>query len=515
VALGDARDRQAGGRRRESLWTATAPAPPLPRLEHDLDVEVLVVGAGITGLLAALALKRAGADVAVIEAREVGSGATGYTTAKLSSLHGLTYAELTSRHGPERARLHGEANEAGIAAIATLVDELAIGCDFRRRDNYTYTESRQELGRIEAELEAAQAAGLPAEFAPTVPLPFPVAGAVRFRNQAEFHPMRFLVGVLEWCTSHGVPVYSRTRATSLDQGSPCQVRTRSATVRAEHVIIATHMPFADRGLFFARMHPERSYSIAAALEGSEAPLGMFISADAPTRSIRAHPVNGRETLLVGGEGHKVGQGGDTRARYERLETYARERFRVSAVHYRWSTQDNIPVDGLPYVGRLWPFSDRIHTATGYKKWGLAQAAHAAELLRDCVLGRPNRWSDVYSPARLGPASSLKKLAGENANVAWHFVADRVRNRGSAVAGLAAGEGRVVSQGAAQVAVAKDSDGTAHAVSARCTHLGCIVNWNPAERSWDCPCHGSRFDVDGEVLQGPAVAPLAPRDLGSG
>lgn len=514
MVLGEYGNRQqAGDPRGESLWTATAPAPALPRLERDLDVEVLVVGGGITGLLTALALKRAGSDVAVIEARQVGSGATGYTTAKLSSLHSLSYADLASSQGAEKARLHGEANEAGLAAIAALVDELAIECDFRRRDNYTYTESPDELGRIEAEVEAAQAAGLPAELAPTVPLPFPVAGAVRFRDQAEFHPMRFLAGVVDWCSAHDLPVYAQTRATGLDQGTPCQVRTESATIRAEHVVIATHMPFPDRGLFFARMHPERSYSIAVALEG-DAPEGMFISVDSPTRSIRAHPADGGELLLVGGEGHKVGQGGDTRARYERLEAYARERFPVGAVRYRWSTQDNIPVDGLPYVGRLWPFSERIYTATGYKKWGLAQAAHAAELLRDCVLGRPNRWSEVYTPARLGPPSSLKELASENANVAWRFVGDRLRNRSSAAADLAPGDGRVVSQGTRQVAVAKDEDGATHAVSARCTHLGCIVSWNSAERSWDCPCHGSRFGIDGQVLQGPAVRPLPPRDVPS-
>ena len=502
------RARPAGG---ESLWTATASAPQLPGLERDIDVEVLVVGAGITGLLTALALKRAGADVAVIEARRTGAGATGYTTAKLSSLHGLTYADLASSHGAERARLHGEANEAGIAAIAALVDELSIDCDFRRRANYTYAESQDELEAIEAEVEAARAAGLPAELAPTVPLPFPVAGAVRFRDQAEFHPMRFLAGVLEWCTANGVPVYEGARASSVSQGDPCQVRTELATVRAGHVVIATHMPFADRGLFFARMHPERSDSIAAPLEG-QGPDGMFINAASPKRSIRAHPVSGGELLLVGGEGHKVGQGGDTRERYERLEAFAREHFQIGEVQYRWSTQDNMPVDGLPFIGRLWPFSDRIHVATGYKKWGLAQAAHAAELLRDCVLGRPNQWSDVYSPERLGPPSSLKELASENANVAWRFVGDRIRNRAPADAQLLPGEGRVVSRASRQVAVAKDEGGAVHAVSARCTHLGCIVGWNAAERSWDCPCHGSRFAVDGQVLQGPAVRALAPRDL---
>jgi Rieske Fe-S protein len=237
---------------------------------------------------------------------------------------------------------------------------------------------------------------------------------------------------------------------------------------------------------------------------------MFLSTESPAHTIRAHDLGDRELLIVGGESHKVGQGGDTAARYRRLVGWARERFGAERALYRWSTQDNMPIDGLPYIGRLWPFSDRLLVATGYRKWGLAQAAVAADILCDAVLGEDNPWSRLYDPGRTKPLAGASDFVKENANVAFHFIADRLTRRSRASTPLRPGEGRVVSARGRQVAVSRDEDDRLHAVSARCTHLGCIVAWNPAERSWDCPCHGSRFARDGRVLMGPAVRPLAPQ-----
>jgi Rieske Fe-S protein len=239
---------------------------------------------------------------------------------------------------------------------------------------------------------------------------------------------------------------------------------------------------------------------------------MFISASSPTRSIRSHPVDGRELLIVGGEGHKVGQGGPTGPRYEELERFARDHFSIGEVAYRWSSQDNFSVDGAPLVGKLTPRSRRTWTATGFRKWGLAMGAAAAEILTDGIAERKNRWAKFFDANRVPPLSAALDLAKENSNVGFHFFADRVTRRAAdSLDGLAPGEGRVVSRQGRQVAVSRADDGTVHAVSARCTHLGCIVAWNDAERSWDCPCHASRFAQDGSVLQGPAVHPLGRRE----
>jgi glycine/D-amino acid oxidase-like deaminating enzyme/nitrite reductase/ring-hydroxylating ferredoxin subunit len=500
---------QPSSKPKRSLWVSTAEGPAFPELEDDLAVEILVVGGGITGLSVAQLLVEEALDVAVIDAGRVGRGVTAGTTAKISSLHGLTYAKLESSFGAEGARIYGEANEAGLRHITATADALGIECDLRRRPNYTYTDSADDLGEIEDEVEAALRAGLPASYIDDVPLPFDVAGAVRFDYQAEFHPLEYLDGLAEWLRERGCLIFEHTVATGVTDGAPATVETKRATVRADHVVVATHFPFLDRGLFFARVHPERSYAVAGPARGP-VPEGMFLSAGRPTRSIRFHPGAAGELVLVGGEGHKVGQGGSTADRYAALEEFARQQFGMASIEYRWSTQDNMPVDGVPYIGALTPLSKRLYVATGFKKWGLAHAGAAAMMLRDELFGRDNPWTSLYDATRLGPLSSLSPFIKANLNVAFHFFADRVTRRSLApAAGLAPGDGRVLARRERQVAMSRESDGTLRAVSARCTHLGCIVNWNGAERSWDCPCHGSRFAPDGKVLQGPATRPLEP------
>jgi glycine/D-amino acid oxidase-like deaminating enzyme/nitrite reductase/ring-hydroxylating ferredoxin subunit len=495
----------------ESLWLATTPDDGFPRLDRDLNVDVAVLGGGIVGVTVAYLLGQAGATVVLAEADRIGAGVTGYTTAKLTSLHGLTYSRLVSRFGNDGARTYGEANEAGLARIAELVEELQIDCDFRRRPNYTYSESRGERDKLKQEAETAAELGLPASYTERLDLPFPIAGAVRFDEQAEFHPRKYLLALARAITGNGLQLFEQTRAESVDDGHPCRVKTeRGHTITAERVVVATHMPFLDRGLFFARVHASRSY-VLALRSGAPVPQGMYLSTESPPHSIRAHPVGDGELVLVGGQSHKTGEA-DSSERYRKLHAYARRRFEVESVEYRWSTQDNMPVDGIPYIGRLWPFSDRILTATGFNKWGLAQGTAAAMIMFDAIEARSNPWASFFATTRLNPVASARTFVKENADVALHFVGDRLVKRSSA-AKLRDGEGRVVRSGLGQVAVHRDDRGKLHAVSARCSHLGCIVSWNSAERTWDCPCHGSRFGYDGRVVQGPAVKPLRKVSFG--
>ena len=493
--------------RNRSLWVETAPETDYPPLNGAVDVDVAIIGAGITGLSVATLLKRAGMQVAVIDADRVAAGTTGYTTAKVTSLHGLMYRDLVEGVGAEHAGMYADANQAAIERIAALVAERGIDCDFQRAPAYTYTESDEQVATIQAEVEAAQQLGLPASFTETSELPWPVAGAVRFDDQAMFHPRKFCLALAEAIPGEGSHLFEMTRATDATSGDPCTVETDGGEVHAQHVVLATQIPFLDRGGFFARTHPSRSYAIGVHVDGS-LPEGMYLSVDSPVRSVRSYRSEGDSVLILGGEGHKVGQDEDTRRRYDALEEWARERFQVRSIEYRWSAQDYMPVDDVPYIGQLTPNSDRIHVATGFKKWGMTTGMVAGMILSDTILGQENPWKPVFDSTRLDVKRSAKTLVTENANVAKRLVGDRLALLNAPdFRDLPRGEGRVVEMNGDKVAVHKDDDGIVHAVSPFCTHMGCTVTWNTAERTWDCPCHGSRFDHDGHAIQGPTVKDL--------
>jgi glycine/D-amino acid oxidase-like deaminating enzyme/nitrite reductase/ring-hydroxylating ferredoxin subunit len=492
-----------------SIWLQRSQPPAFPRLEGDRDYDVVVLGAGIAGVSLALELVEAGRRVGLLEAGTVAGGASGNSTAKISSLHALTYDQLERQHGPGVARAYGEANEAGLSAIAERVEQLGVECDFERRDNFTYSLDQAEIPKLRSEADTAKRSGLPASYVSDVELPFEVAGAVRFANQAQFDPVPYIRALAARFTEAGGDLFEHSPATAVSDGDPCEVSVRGgATVRAGQVAVTTHFPFLDRGLYFARMHPERSYVVAARIRG-EVPKGMYLSTESPAHSIRQIPDPDGELLMVGGESHKTGQG-DSAECFQRLASWAQANFEVERFEYRWATQDPIPADKIPFIGKLHPFTDRLFVATGFRKWGFAAGAAAAQILADQIADRPNPWAFAFDPSRLRPRASAGSLAKENANVAYRFFADRL-HRGVARE-LAPGEGAIVGDGPAQRAVYRDETGALTAVSARCTHLGCIVNWNAGERSWDCPCHGSRFAPDGMVIEGPAVDPLARRPV---
>lgn len=498
-----------------SLWVATAHGPEYPALAADerLEVDVTVVGAGIAGLTTALLLKRGGARVALVEADRVCAGVTAYTTGKVSSLHGLTYRTLRADFGPETARIYGEANEAAIALVAGLVDELGIACGWRRGPAFTYATDERTLEQVEEEVDAAQAAGLPASFTTETELPFEVLGAVRFEDQAQFHARRYGLALAAAVDGDGSRVLEGSRVVDVDASEGRCTVENGGVVTADQIVLATHLPFLDRGGFFAKVSPQRTYLLAAEVE-EDAPEGMYLGAGRQTRTLRSAE-DGRY-LVLGGTGHKAGQEPDTPSCYAEIERWAREHYTVANVAYRWSAHDYVPVDGLPYVGKL-PFGDgRVWVATGFNKWGLTNGTAAAAMIADGIAGHPNLWASTFEANRLDLAESAREFVAVNLNVADRFVGDRIRHlRGKEVSELGPDEGAVVEAAGERVGAYRDAEGGLHAVSLVCTHLGCHVTWNPAERSWDCPCHGSRFDVDGAVLHGPALRPLDPKVLDDG
>ncbi|MBC7270423.1 MAG: FAD-dependent oxidoreductase [Streptomyces sp.] len=508
-------DQQAATLR--SYWLDTLPpGDPAPPPEGDLTVDVAVVGSDIAGLSTAWELARRGRGVAVLEADRIAAGVTGHTTAKLSAQHTLIYDRLRRTRGAEAARLYARSQTEAIRHAAGTADELGIDCDWEPATAWTYARDRGRVPELRAEAEAAREAGLPAEFVTETDLPFPVAGAVRVADQAQFHPRKYLLGLADGIRRLGGQVYEGTRVVALKEGEPCRLTTGEGTqITADAVVVATHYPVFDRALLFTRLSPRRELVVAAPVDAARAPEGMYITPEENTRSVRTAPLrDGERLLIVTGEHFTPGAGGDTEERFEKLGRWAREHFGELTFSHRWATQDNDSTDSVPLVGPLHPGSRHVQVATGFGGWGLSGGIMAGRLICDHLTGRESAWSDLYDPRRI--ASVVREAPAflkHQASVARHFVGDRLpATTRPSLDDLAPGDGAVLHLGGHRCAVHRDEDGTLRAVSATCTHLGCVVAFNRAEQAWECPCHGSRFAPDGSVVQGPAVRPLEQRDI---
>jgi glycine/D-amino acid oxidase-like deaminating enzyme/nitrite reductase/ring-hydroxylating ferredoxin subunit len=497
-----------------SFWIETTPETDYPPLTDRVSVDVAVVGAGITGITAAVLLKRAGKTVALLDSKRIVHGATGYTTAKVTSGHGAGYSTIRKGFGEGGTRLYAEANQAALERIAQFVREDGIDCDFERKTNYVYAESEEEVSQLRQEAEVERKAGLAVSLVDETPLPFSVAAALRLENQAQFHPRKYLLALAETIPGDGSHVFEHSRVQDVKTGDTCEVVTERGTIRAADVVIATHLPILDRGLFFAKTYPHRSYAVAAPLGQAPDPEGMYINSGTPTRSVRTLRDGDRVLIQVGGNGHKAAEEENTPARYDQLEQFLRDHWPdAGEVRYRWSTQDYMPHDQVPYVGRLRRRSEHVYAATGYKKWGMTNGTAAAIIISDAILGRRNPWADLYDAKRLVRRSGLTSFLKENLAAGVHFVVDRVAGADrAAVEELKPGEGALVRIRGRKTAVYRAEDGTLHTLSPVCQHLYCLVDWNPAERSWDCPCHGSRYDATGHAIQGPTTKDLKRRDL---
>lgn len=508
------KDTEAGVR--ESYWLETAPpGEPAPPPPGDLRVEVAVIGGGIAGLSTAWELVRQGREVAVLEADRLAAGVTGHTTAKLTALHTLIYDHLRRTRDAEGARLYAQSQSEAIRHAADVAAELGIDCDWEEAAAYTYAQSPARVEELRAEARAAREAGLPAEFVTETELPFQVAGAVRVSGQAQFHPRRYLLALADDLLRRGGTVYEGTRVVGLTEGEPCVLETDAgASVRAEKVVVATHYPVFDRALLFTRLSPRRELVVAGTIDEALAPRNMYITPERRTRSVRSAPhADGKRLLIVTGEHFAPGTA-DVEKRFARLASWADDHFPGLSFTHRWATQDNDSTDSVPLVGPLRPGSRHTYVATGFGGWGLSGGIMAGRLISDLVSGRVTEWAGLYDPRRVGPVvREGVSFVRHQARVARHFIGDRLPAlTAPGPEDIARGEGAVVRLAGHPCAVHRDESGQLQAVSAVCTHLGCLVAFNRAEQAWECPCHGSRFAPDGRILQGPAVKPLEKRDL---
>jgi len=497
----------------DSLWMADAPAEAVRApLDGDTAADVVVVGGGIAGLATAWFAARSGASVLLLEADRVGAGVTGHTTAKVSALHGATYHSLLRRHGPDVTRAYATAQQEGLRALCELVEAEDIDCELERVPSYTYATTDHEAVTLRAEADAAQAAGLGTTWLGESPLPFRVSAAIRLDDQAQVHPWKLMRGLLRRAETAGVRVCEGTRVVSLHERGGLRVRTGSGyDVRARDVVVATHYPIFDRGLMFARVSVHREFALAAEWDGHPVE-GMHYGLGPAALSVRPSP-DGR--LVMSGQMFRPGTGRQA-DHLDELVALARRRFPgLGEVSHRWAAQDVSSHDGLPYIGQLTPWSDHVHVATGFAGWGLTNGVAAGLAISGRIAGKVPDWARPMDPTRFLLPQGVPAMLGEQATVGRSMLSGHLpvgHLSPSDVAAIPPGGGDVVSVRGSKYAVHRDADGEVHVLNARCTHLGCIVGYNQAEQTWECPCHASRFGVDGTVLNGPAVKPLRRRTL---
>ncbi|WP_407644635.1 FAD-dependent oxidoreductase [Cohnella cholangitidis] len=492
----------------QSYWTSSADIPEYPKLAKDIEADVVIVGAGITGITAGYLLSKEGKKVVILEAGRILHGTTGHTTAKVTAQHDIIYDELIQHFGEEKARLYYEANRDALDFIRKTVEEEGISCNLSDEDAYLYTQSDNEIAKLEKELRAYEKLGIEGKLTDRIDIPIGIKSALIMKSQARFDPVAYLTALNERLSRLGSQVYENTTVIKVEEGeSPVVVTESGNRIVCRHVISASHFPFLDwKGFYFARLHAERSYVLGVRI-GQPYNGGMYLGVDQPKRSIREVQSGNEPLILVGGEGHKAGQSACTINHYEALQSFAESVFDVKEIAYRWSTQDLVTLDKVPYVGQISAGATNIFVATGYRKWGMTNGTAAAHLLKNRVLEIEDRYRDVFDPSRLHADPDIKTFMKENVDVAKNLISGKLESVYRSPDSVANNEGALVRINGKRAGAYRDSEGTLHLVDTTCTHMGCETNWNDGDRTWDCPCHGSRFSYTGEVVEGPAKAPL--------
>jgi glycine/D-amino acid oxidase-like deaminating enzyme/nitrite reductase/ring-hydroxylating ferredoxin subunit len=497
--------------RTRSLWMATTELRSAPPLGESLRTDVVVVGAGIAGLSVAYLLARAGQSVTILDAGPIGGGMTSRTTAHLSAALDDLYQDLIAVRGVDAARVAAASHSAAIDLIEQIQEKERIACDFARVDGFLFRVPGESLGILEREIEAAHRAGLAGvDWAERAPIPGVNTGrCLRFPRMGRFHPLKYLAGLADAITRDGGRFFTARVVSVGSDGKTATARTEAGdAVTARAAVVATNAPINDRVTIHTKQAPYRTYVIAASVpRGGVADALSWDTAD-PYHYVRLQPGQAEDWLIVGGEDHKSGQADDMDARFARLEAWTRERFpQVDGVHHRWSGQVMEPIDYLGFIGRNPGDAGNVYIATGDSGMGITHGTIAGMVISDLILGRENEWAGLYDPARVSVKAS-GEFVSENLNVAAQLTEYVTGGDIASLRALKPGEGAVVRRGLRKLAVYRDPEGTLHERSAVCTHLGCIVAWNPLERCWDCPCHGSQFSPDGEPINGPAFKPLA-------
>jgi len=507
--------RQARDGDNTSLWQDSAGqnhvVSPVPQIDQIYDT--LIVGAGITGLTTALLLQKAGKKCIIAEAHEPGFGTTGGTSAHINTFADTSFDQVEKDFDLDTSKLFAESIADSVALISENVAAYQIDCDFEWKQAFLYAETEKEAKELESLYQGVINSGVKVDKTESVPTKAIFENALVFPGQAQFHPLKYLAALLEEFVKSGGIIRENTLIDGTEiEGDYHICNSAKGIIKARNVVYATHIPPGGINILHFRCAPYRSYVIAATLKDESYPADLIYDMQDPYHYIRTHVVDGQQYVVAGGHDHKTGHG-DPQQSFADLEAYLRSYYEVDQVVYRWSSQYYVPADGLPYIGKLPGAADGIFAATGFNGNGMNLGTISAIALSELILtGRP-KYEDIFSPARIKPIAGFTEMVKESADVAFRFIADRFEvEKIPSLAEMQNGTGQVVKYQDQKVAIYKDNFGVIHALNPVCTHAKCIVAWNTSEKSWDCPCHGARFDCDGHVLTGPAREDLEKIEL---
>ncbi|MTT32105.1 FAD-dependent oxidoreductase [Terrilactibacillus sp. BCM23-1] len=490
-----------------SFWLETCPIPSFASLKEDRQADVTVVGGGISGVLTAYRLAKEGVKVALLEANQLLHGTTGHTTAKVTAQHGLIYDEFIQHFGIEKTKQYVDSNFEAMNWIKDMIKTDQIECDYQEQDAIIYATTKKTEERLKKEYEAYQKLGIECEWLTALPIRVPVIAALNMKNQMQFHPIKFLVHMIQEIKKFGGLIFENTVVKSVETKPSIKVKTQSGfEMASDKVVFCTHYPYFVKGQYFAKLFPYRSYLVATKVS-EEYPGGMYWTPDDGTRSIRSTTHAGNTVVFFGGDGHKAGQDDAHRMHYDNLLDFGNTVFDIQEEYQSWSAQDLESLDKLPYIGLVKSNQDNLYIETGYRKWGMTLSTVASKIISDLILKRDNPYKDLYSPERFYADPSIKKIIKENANVAAELIKGKMPKKTITIDELQPGEGANVVINGEKCGAYKDKDGQVSIVDTTCTHLKCEVKWNNHDKTWDCPCHGSRFSPYGDVIEGPAKKPL--------
>lgn len=492
----------------ESLWIETTKNKiNLKLLEGDEETEICVIGGGLFGLTTAYYLTKCGKKVIVLEKGEIGSKVSGNTTGKITSQHDLFYAHLIDDYGEEYAKKYLEANEKAIENIKQIIKEEQIDCDFSMQKSYVYTTKEDEVLEIQKEVEAVNKLGKNAKFVDKIDLPIKIKGAIEFDGQAQFHPRKYMLGLANSIIKQN-KIYQYTTVTDVEKnGEKYNVYTDKGTVEAKYVVIASHFPIINMpGFYFVKMYQSTSYLIAIETE-SQLPQGMYINVKEPMYSFRTANCNGKEVLLIGGVGNKTGEPIEDNSHYEKLEKKAKEMYPDCKVLYRWNTRDCISLDKIPYIGEFSNLMKNVYVGTGFKKWGMTSTNVAANIIVDKIMKNENRYEEIFTATRIKPIKNRWEVENMLKQTVNSIALNKFKIEPYSIEQIKNDNAAIIEIKGDNVGVYKDINGEIYAVKPNCSHLGCLLSWNNLDKTWDCPCHGSRFDYMGRNIYEPAIKNL--------